>query len=60
MTVDLHIPNGANEQVCANCTQPATSVINGIPQCDEHAGTRIIQEFPEILGKMLAKSLRRE
>jgi hypothetical protein len=29
----------------------ATSVINGIPQCDERAGRRIIDEFSRGFGK---------
>lgn len=58
MTVSVRFPLGANERQCDNCTQPATSVINDIPQCNEHAGRRIIEEFPEILGDLLAQKLR--
>jgi len=58
MTVDVHLPNGVNEQTCANCTQPATSVIASVPQCDEHAGERIRDGYPEIFGAWLAKTLR--
>jgi len=54
MAVEVHYPIGTEERQCANCLQPATSVINGVPQCNEHAGRRIIDEFPEILGDLLA------
>jgi hypothetical protein len=59
MAVDVHYPMLNDERQCANCTQPATSVINNVPQCDEHAGRRIIDEFPEILGALLAQKLLR-
>jgi hypothetical protein len=58
MAVDVRYPMLSEERQCANCTQPATSVINSVPQCDEHAGRRIIDEFPEILGALLAYKLR--
>ncbi len=58
MRVDVHYPMHPNERQCANCSQPATSVINSVPQCDEHAGRRIIDEFPEILGSLLGEKLR--
>jgi hypothetical protein len=58
MAVEVHYPIGTEERQCANCLQPATSVINGVPQCNEHAGRRIIDEFPEILGDLLALKLR--
>jgi hypothetical protein len=48
----------ADERQCANCSEPATSVINDVPQCNEHAGRRIIDEFPEILGDLLAQKLK--
>jgi hypothetical protein len=61
MSVDVHIPIGDNEQVCEDCAHPATSVIKGNPLCDECVGKRILGgDFPEILGMLLAKSLRRE
>jgi hypothetical protein len=59
MPVSVRYPLRPEERRCANCTQPATSVINEIPQCNEHAGRRIIEEFPEILGDMLALFLQR-
>lgn len=58
MAVEVHYPIRTDERQCANCTQQATSVINGVPQSDEHAGRRIIDEFPEILGALLAQKLR--
>ncbi|MGA2535405.1 MAG: hypothetical protein ABSF53_05280 [Terracidiphilus sp.] len=58
MAVDVHYPIRKDERQCANCTLAATSVIHGVPQCDEHAGRRIIDEFPEILGALLARKLR--
>jgi hypothetical protein len=59
MAIDVHFPLGSGERSCANCTQAATLVIEGIPQCDLHAGERIRDEFPEVLGALLAQSLRR-
>jgi len=58
MAVDVHFPMDPKERICGNCSLPATSVINDIPQCNECAGRRIIQEFPEILGNLLALALR--
>jgi hypothetical protein len=58
MSVKVRYPMRAEERQCANCTLPATSVINDIPQCNEHAGRRIIDEFPEILGDLLAQKLK--
>jgi hypothetical protein len=58
MQVDVRYPIQSHERQCDNCTQPATSVINNVPQCDEHAGRRIIEEFPEILGSLLGEKLR--
>ena len=58
MPVDVHYPLRKEERQCANCGQPATSVINNVPQCNEHAGRRIIDEFPEILGDLLAQKLK--
>jgi hypothetical protein len=60
MAIDLRVPSGENESKCQDCSHPATSVINGIPQCDEHAGKRILADFPEVFGMLLARSLRRE
>lgn len=57
MSIDLHIPSNANDAKCEDCSHPATSVINGLSLCDEHAGKRILADFPEILGMLLAKSL---
>lgn len=48
MAVEVHYPIRYDERQCAACTQQATSVINDVPQCDEHAGRRFIDEFPEI------------
>jgi hypothetical protein len=58
MPVDVRYPLRTEDRWCANCSQPASSVINNIPQCNEHAGLRIIQEFPEILGALLAQTLK--
>ena len=57
MPVDVHYPLRKEERQCANCGQPATSVINNVPHY-EHAGRRIIDEFPEILGDLLAQKLK--
>jgi hypothetical protein len=57
-SVTVRYPIRAEEQQCASCTQAATSVINDMPHCNEHAGRRIIDEFPEILGDLLAQKLR--
>jgi hypothetical protein len=60
---DIHLPLGIHERECQVCTQPepqpATLVINGVSLCNLHAGERIRDEFPEILGKLLAESLPR-
>lgn len=58
MTPDVRYPIAVHERVCANCSSLATSVINDIPQCNLHAGHRMIEEFPEILGDLLAQKLR--
>jgi hypothetical protein len=58
MSVEVHYPLVKEEKTCGNCSQPATSVINGNPQCNACAGRRIIDEFPEILGDLLAQKLR--
>jgi hypothetical protein len=61
MSVDVHVPSNNNEKACQDCTHPATSVIKGNPLCDECVGKRIINgDFPEILGMLVAKSLRRD
>jgi len=54
----VRYPVEPNERVCATCEGTATSVINDIPQCDEHAGLRIIDDHPEVLGMLLSHYLR--
>jgi hypothetical protein len=55
-----HIPTLPTEQQCQMCPRPATSVANGNPECNEHAGMRLLSgENPEILGAMLADYLQR-
>jgi hypothetical protein len=58
MPVGVHYLLRKEEGQCANCRQPATSVINNVPQCNEHAGLQIINEFPEVLGDLLAQKLK--
>lgn len=55
-----HLPTLPAEQKCQVCSHPATSVVNGNPECNEHAGMRLASgENPEILGAMLADFLHR-
>jgi len=54
----VRFPVTQDERICANCGGTATSVIDNIPQCDEHAGRRIIDEHSEILGMLLSHYLR--
>ena len=59
-TVEAHIPNHPTEKTCQMCSRAATSVINGMPECDEHTGMRLLAgENPEILGILVADYLRR-
>jgi len=60
MSADVRYPMEKNEKVCASCPggEPATSVINGIPQCNRCAGLRILSESPEVLGWLLAEKLK--
>jgi hypothetical protein len=62
MAIDLRAPSGVNEQRCTNCSQLATSVINGNAYCDACAGQQILNnpELSEILGVLLANSLRQQ
>ena len=61
MAVDVRAPFERNERVCASCPngEPATSVIDGVPQCNRCAGLRIMSDCPEVLGWLLAEKLRR-
>jgi hypothetical protein len=53
-------PTNSHEQKCQACSHPATTVINAIPECDEHAGMRVLAgENPELIGKMIADYLGR-
>lgn len=58
MAITLRLPR-ADEAHCGSCSypQPATSVIDGLPQCDQCAGLRLVAE-PEKLGAFLAQILR--
>jgi hypothetical protein len=56
---NAHIPSTPEEQTCNICGRPATTVIKGIPECDEHTGRRIIDgDNLEVLGALVAESLR--
>lgn len=58
MTIEFRLPR-ADEPHCVSCSHPvpATSVIGGLPQCDQCAGARLVGE-PEKLGALLALFLR--
>jgi hypothetical protein len=58
MAIELRLPR-ADEQHCGSCSypRPATSVIDGLPQCDQCSGARLVAE-PEKLGALLALILR--
>jgi len=60
LTFEARLPEPTNphEQKCQACSHPATSIINGIPECDEHAGMRVLAgENPELVGKMITDYL---
>ena len=59
MAIELRLPR-ADEPHCGSCSfpKPATSVIDGLPQCDQCAGARLVGE-PEKLGALLALVLRK-
>jgi hypothetical protein len=59
MAIQVHSPNGGKNfcESCGDGTTQATSVINGVSQCNRCAGQRIIGEYPEILGAILADKL---
>jgi hypothetical protein len=59
-TVEAHVPKHPTELKCQVCSRPATSVIDRTPECDEHAGVRLLdRDHPELLGAMLADFLTR-
>ena len=54
-------PSKQHEQKCQVCGHPATSVLNGIAECNEHAGMRLLKgENWEIIGAVVADYLRRQ
>jgi hypothetical protein len=58
---ERHVPASPNESTYKDCKRPATLVIDGTPQCNKCAGERIINDYPEILGALLAdRIIRRE
>ena len=58
MAIEFRLPR-VDEPHCASCLhpEPATSVIDGLPQCDQCAGARLVGE-PEKLGALLVLILR--
>ena len=63
LTLEARLPDptNQNEQTCQVCGREATSVLNGIAECNEHAGMRLLSgENPEIIGAMVVDYLRRQ
>jgi hypothetical protein len=45
---------------CANCTDQAILVIDGIAQCPQHAGERIRDEHPAIIAGLVLRAYKGE
>ncbi len=59
MTIEIRLPR-VDESNCESCSypRPATSVIGGLPLCDECAGAHLLAE-KETLGALLALILHK-